>query len=121
MEITSEFSSCSNAVKTHNVSYIQKKLANGLPIVKALIKYNCNSLEENCEEENEPIDIEFTKQKSSWNDENAIDFKWSDVKEEDEKDIALVNFIECLQKLADEDIFSQKSNWMIVWWLRYHT
>ena len=30
------------------------------------------------------------------NDENAIDFRWSDVTEEDEEDIALANFIESL-------------------------
>ena len=51
----------------------------------------------------------------SWNDENAIDFRWSDVKEEDEEDIPLANFIESLQKQADEE------KKMIVWWLQYHT
>ena len=30
----------------------------------------------------------------SWNDENAIDFRWSGVQEEDKEDIALANFIE---------------------------
>ena len=29
-----------------------------------------------------------------WNDENAIDFRRSDVQEEDEEDITLANFIE---------------------------
>ena len=38
------------------------------------------------------------------NDENAIDFKWSAVKE-DEEDIALVNIIESLQKQIDEENF----------------
>ena len=37
----------------------------------------------------------------SWGDENAIDFRWSGALEEDEKDIALVNFIESLQKQTD--------------------
>ena len=40
----------------------------------------------------------------SWNDENSIDFRWSDVKEEDEEDIAVTNFIESLQKQTDEEI-----------------
>ena len=44
----------------------------------------------------------------SYNDENAIDFKWSDVKEEDEEDIALANFIESFQKQTDEEDFSKK-------------
>ena len=35
------------------------------------------------------------------NDETAIDFKWSDVQEEVEEDIASANFIESLQKQAD--------------------
>ena len=73
-------------------------LATRRPVAKTLIKYN-NNLEENDEEEKEPINIEFTEQKTDpFNDENAIDFKWSDEQEEDEKDIALANFIESLQK-----------------------
>ena len=44
----------------------------------------------------------------SWNDENAIDFRWSDVTEEDEEDIALVNFIENLQKQTDKENFPKK-------------
>ena len=42
---------------------------------------------------------------------NGIDFKWSGVKVEKE-DVALVNFIESLQKQTDEEIFN-KSYWMI--------
>ena len=73
-------------------------MATGRPVAKTLIKYNNNNLEENDEEENEPINIELTEQKTDpYNDENAVDFKWSDVKEEDEEDIALANFIKCLQ------------------------
>ena len=37
------------------------------------------------------------------NDENAIEFRWSDAQEEDEKDIVKVNFIEKFQKLVDEE------------------
>ena len=43
----------------------------------------------------------FRTKSWSWNDENAIDFKLSDVKEEDEEDVALANFIESLQKQTD--------------------
>ena len=63
------------------------------PVAKTLIKYNINSSEEKDEEEKEPINIELTEQKAdSYNDENAIDFKWPGV-QEDKEDIALVNFI----------------------------
>ena len=58
-------------------------MAAGLPDAKALIKYN-NYLEDNEEEDEEekkPIDIEFIEQKTDpYNDESAIDFKWSNVK-----------------------------------------
>ena len=57
-------------------------MATSRPVAKTLIKYNNNNSEVNDEEENELIDVEFNKKKrSSWNDENAIDFKWSDVQE----------------------------------------
>ena len=74
-------------------------MATGRPVAKILIKYNSNNLEENDEEEKELINIELIvkKKKDPYNDENAIDSKWSDVKEEDEEDIALTNFIESLQ------------------------
>ena len=78
-------------------------MATGRPVVYTLIKYSNNS-EENDEEEKEPINIEFTEQKiDPYNDENAIDFKLSGVKEEDEENIALDNFIESLQKQTDEE------------------
>ena len=55
-------------------------------------------MEENDEEEKEPINIELTDQKTDpYNDENSIDSKWSDLTEEDEEDIALANFIESLK------------------------
>ena len=54
-------------------------------------------MEEKNEEEKESINIELTDQKTdSYNDENAIDFRWSDVQEEGEEDIALSNFSESL-------------------------
>ena len=68
-------------------------------------------MEENEEEkEEEPIDIKITKQNADIeNNENAFDFRWSDVQEEDEKDIDLDNFIKNYKsKLLRK--FSQKSN-----------
>ena len=62
-------------------------MTTGRPVVKTLIEYN-NSLDENDEEWKEAINIEFTEQKADpYNDENATEFKWSDVKEENEEDI----------------------------------
>ena len=58
----------------------------------------------------------LSKKTDPYNYENGIDFKWTDVKEEDE-DIALVSFIEGLQKQTDEEIFSKK----VTEWLRYRT
>ena len=67
-------------------------------------------MEENDEEEKEPINIELTDQKTDhYNDENSIDSKWSDLTEENEEDIALANLIESLQKQTDEEIFSKKN------------
>ena len=43
-----------------------------------------------------------------YNDENAIDSKWSDLTEEDDEEIALANFIESLQNQTDEKIFPKK-------------
>ena len=75
-------------------------------------------MEENDEEEKEPINIELTDQKTDpYNDENAIDSKWSDLTEEDEEDVALANFIESLRKKTDEKIFPKK----VIRWLRYRT
>ena len=76
-------------------------------------------MEENDEEEKEPTNIELTEQKTDpYNDENAIDFRWSDAKEEeeeeDEEDIALTSFSEKLAKAIRWGNFSKKSNWMIV-------
>ena len=78
------------------------------PVAKTLLKYN-NRLEENDEEEKEPINIELTEQKTDpYNDENAIDSKWPDLTEEDEEDIALANFIESLNKANWWENFSKK-------------
>ena len=86
-------------------------MATGLLVVKTLIKYNSNNSEEN-EEEKEPINIEFTEQNTDpYNDENAIDFRWSDVQEEEEN-IALANFIQSLLKQTDEEIFLKVTRWL---------
>ena len=39
-------------------------MVTGWPVAKTLIKYNSNSLEENNEEEKEPINIELTDKKN---------------------------------------------------------
>ena len=78
-------------------------MTSGLPVANILIKYNNNNLEEKDEEEKEQIDIELTDKKTElYNDENAIDFKWSDLTEDDEEDIVLANFTESLQNQFDE-------------------
>ena len=54
------------------------------------------------------------KKTNPYKDENSIGFKWSDLTEEVEEDIALANFIESLKKKqTDEKFFFQKSNYMI--------
>ena len=51
-------------------------MATERPVAENLIKYNSNRLEENDEEENEPINIDLTdKTTDPYNDENAIDSK----------------------------------------------
>ena len=39
-------------------------MATGRPVAKTLIKYSSNNLKKNNEEEKEPIDLKFTKQKA---------------------------------------------------------
>ena len=51
-------------------------MATGHLVAKILIKYKNNNLEENDEEEKEPINIELTDKKTDpYNDVNSIDFK----------------------------------------------
>ena len=110
MEVTSELSDPVVMQSKHTMSRIfHKNFGNWKTSWKALIKYKGNRLEENDEEEKEPINTELTEQKTDpYNDENAFDFKWSNVQEEDEEDIALANFIESLQKQTDEENFSKR-------------
>ena len=69
----------------------------------AEIDDNNNNYEE---EEKETVELEFTEQKA--NPENAINFRWPDIRGEDEEDIVKANLIENLQKQADEEIFPIK-------------
>ena len=75
-------------------------------------------MEENDEEEQEPINIELTDKKTNpYNDENSIGSKWSDLTEEGEEDIALTNFIESLKiRKLMRKIFQNLTGW-----LQYHT
>ena len=57
----------------------------------------------------------FTKQKAD--PENTLDFRWSDVQEENEEGITKANLILRLQKQADKENFHKNSYWRIVWWL----
>ena len=92
-------------------------MATGRPVAKTLIKYNSNNLEEMMKKRRIQLILSLLSKSWAWNYENAIDFRWSDVQEEDEEDIALANFIECLQKQTDEEIFFEK----VTRWLRYRT
>ena len=66
-------------------------------------------MENNDEEEKESIDNEFTEQKAGpKNYVNAIDFRWSNILEEDREDILRANFIESLKKQTDGKNFSKK-------------
>ena len=71
-------------------------MTTGLQVVKTLFKYNSNSLEENDEEENEWLILSLLIKKTDpYNDELAIDFKWSGIKEEEE-DIVMTKINESL-------------------------
>ena len=60
------------------------------------------------EEEEEPIDIEFAEQNAGpENDENAIDFRWSDVQEEDGKTLLRRTSLRAY-KTTDEEYFKKK-------------
>ena len=110
IEFTLELSDPVVLQSKHTMSHIFHKIfATGGPVAKTLSKYNSNRLEENDEEEKEPINIKLTEKKTEpKNDENVIDFKWFDVAEEVEEDIAMDNFIESLLKQTDEESFSKK-------------
>ena len=65
-------------------------------------------MEENDEEEKEPIDTEFTERKADpESDENAFDFRLSDVQGEEVNDIANTNFIESLKSKRWEEFFKK--------------
>ena len=90
------------------MSYISHKtLATGLPVAKNLIEYNSNSFRKMMKKRRNNSYWAYWGKSDSYNDENAIDFRWSGV-HEDEEDTALANFIENLQKQTDEKIFTKK-------------
>ena len=75
----------------------------------AEIDNNNNSEVEKDEEEKEAVGIEFTEQKvEPENYKNVINFRWSDIREKDEEDIAKTNLIWSLQKQAVEEFFSKE-------------
>ena len=101
IEITSELFSLVAIESKHSWTYISYQKFN---------RINSNNLEEIEDDEKEPIDIEFIRQKADpYNGKIAFDFSWLDVQEKNEEDINLVSLIESLQKQADEESF-QKSN-----------
>ena len=83
-------------------------MATGRPVTKTLIKYNSNNLEENDEEEKEPINIKLTDQKHIFIMMEMLLTLNDQLKKEVEEDIALANFSECFQKQVDEENFPKK-------------
>ena len=67
-------------------------------------------MEKNDKEEKEPIDIE--QKTYPYNDKNAIDFKWSGWKEEDEEEIALSHFIESFQSKLMRKFIQKVTGWL---------
>ena len=64
MEVTVELSGPVVMQQKHTMFHnFLKILVTGLHVARTLIEYSSNSLEENDEEEKEPIDIESTEQK----------------------------------------------------------
>ena len=96
---------------TQRLIHSIENAAAGLPVSKSLIENKSNDSEENEDEEKEPIDTEFTEQKADpENDENAIDFRWSDVQEEDEVDIDKATLLRAYKSKLMRQIF-KKWNW----------
>ena len=87
-------------------------MVTGLPFTKTLIEYNSNCLEYKDEKEKKLIDIELNEQNARpENDENAIDFSWSGVQEEEyEEDIVGANFIKNYKSKLTRKFFSKKVN-----------
>ena len=50
----------------------------------------------------------LNKSRSSWSNENDIDFRWSGVQKEYKEDIALISFIKNKFKNTNEEFFSKK-------------
>ena len=69
-------------------------MTTGRPASKTLIKHNNNLEEMMKKRRNQLILSLLIKKTDSYNDENAINFRWSGVQEDE--DITLANFIESL-------------------------
>ena len=94
-EFTLELSDPVIMLSKHTMSHIfHKKIAAGLPVTKTLIKYNRNDYRKMKKKRKNRLILSLLAKIWSWNDENAIDFRFSSGQEEDEEDIALANFIE---------------------------
>ena len=77
------------------------------PVAKTLIKYITINWWKMKKRKSQLI-LSLQAKNRSWNDENAIGFKWSDVKEENEGDTTLAYFSKSLQKQVDEETFPKK-------------
>ena len=86
-------------------------MATGRPVAKTLIKYKNNNLEEIMKKRRNQLILSLlNKKKDPYNDENDIDFNWSDVKEED---IALTSFIESLQSKLMRKFSKKVTKWLL--------
>ena len=88
-------------------------MATGKPFSKTLIKYNSNNLEENDEEEKEPIDIEFTEQNADYEMMKMLLTLDNRMYKKKTRKILLwlTSLRACKSKLMRK--FFHKSNWMI--------
>ena len=83
-------------------------MSTGRSVAKTLIKYNSNSMEENDEEEKEPIDLEFTKQKADPDMIKMLLTLNNQVyKKKTEKILLWLNSLK-ITKQADDKIFPKK-------------
>ena len=82
-------------------------MATWRPVAKTLIKYLTINWRKMKKRKSQLI-LSLQAKNRSWNDENAIGFIWSDVKEENEGDTTLAYFSKSLQKQVDEETFPKK-------------
>ena len=93
MEIKLELSDLIVMQSKHTMSRIfhKKNLATGRLVAKILIKYNINNWRKMKKRRSQLI-LSLLSKSNPYNDENAIDFRWSDV--QDVEDITLAKLIE---------------------------